>query len=94
MIWFLASLPWLYAAAAVVRIFVDDKRETSARRAQIAAREAYYAERDPHCDGCAAKDGKEPIAPVIRCVKCMACVAGLVGDPLFGFDFAKHREGK
>lgn len=75
----------------VLWIYFDDKEHTKTMRAHFAAQEAYYAQRDPHCDSCAHKEEKEPLRPVIRCAKCMTCTAGLVGDPLFGFDFEKYK---
>lgn len=64
----------------------------SSLEAQTAARQEWLDERDPHCDMCAGKDKVEPIRPVCRCPMHMSCMAGMVGDPLFGFEFEKYKE--
>lgn len=67
-----------------------DLRIARLRKACRTARDPH----DPHCDGCALALGKEPEQPVTRCAMHCASMAGLVGDPLFGFDFDKHKESK
>jgi hypothetical protein len=60
--------------------------------AQTAARREWLNERDSHCDMCADKDDIKPIRPVHRCPMHMNCMAGMVGDPLFGFDFERYKD--
>ena len=60
--------------------------------AQTSARREWMDERDPHCDMCANKDRTQPIRPVYRCSMHMSCMAGMVGDPLFGFEFERYRD--
>ncbi|PTB28860.1 hypothetical protein C9I56_11260 [Paraburkholderia caribensis] len=84
------AIPLLLIALLLERIFADDRRHRAALLARIAASDEWLAERDPHCDSCAQRLGVEPEAPVYRCAMHMSCVAGLVGDPLFGFDFEKY----
>ncbi|WP_175952897.1 hypothetical protein [Burkholderia sp. BCC0405] len=63
-------------------------------KALYAARQEWLNEFDPNCDMCAAKNNLEPSNPVHRCPWHMTCMAGLIGDPLFGFDFEKYRDAQ
>lgn len=85
-------LAGLVVAVTVVSLAIEDYRHVCRMRQNFADREAYFKARDPHCDACARDLEKEPQRPVIRCPMHCACVAGLVGDPLFGFDFDKYKE--
>lgn len=82
------------AAAALVLLvyrFVRAERESGAAiRREIDAQTAYFKARDSHCDACALDLAREPVHPIVRCPMHCAGVAGLVGDPLFGFDFEKY----
>jgi hypothetical protein len=66
--------------------------ETTSMEAQTAARQEWLSEHDPNCDMCAEKDRVQPIRPVYRCPMHMSCMAGMVGDPLFGFEFKRYRD--
>lgn len=84
------AIPFALGVLALLRILEEDRRHRAALKAQIDAQDAWHAERDPHCDSCAQRLGIEPHAPVYRCAMHMSCMAGLIGDPLFGFDFEKY----
>lgn len=82
----------ILAARSITRFFFADARRSEEAQRVIDDRKAYFAQRDPHCDGCSLALNQEPVSPVMRCAMHCSCVAGLVGDPLFGFDFEKYRE--